>query len=510
MERSPKKKNLKRRKIIMKQSKILGAMLLGTLLIVLIIGTVGSVNATNAFTVAPLTLVSGPSPYATCTVGAGTGTNYVNAEVEPFVAVNPTNPSNIIGAWQQDRWSNGGAHGLVAGYSNNGGKTWKEVPLPFSSCAPGGLPYERASDPWVSIGPDGTAYANAISFNRTNNANAVASSVSTDGGKTWTNLTVIQSFGSNGGQFSTDKNSITADPVKAGVAYQVWDTLITPTDNPDDNPHTASYTGPGYFSKTTDGGKTWSAPQIIFPTDTRNQTIANQIVVDSRNGTIYDFANWIIQPNTFHKEHDQIAFVKSTDGGATWTAPQAIMDMNVIAVTDPNTGALIRTGDIIPSPAINPATGQLYVTFQTAMFSNGAFDEVAVITSTDGGATWSAPVRVNTPTGRPAFTPSIRVNANGVVAVSYYDFRNLQAGNTTTLPTDYWIVSSSDGGKTFGNEQHIAGPFDMLTAPYARGYFVGDYEGLASFGSTFVPFFVQANSGNTSNRTDAFSTSVTP
>jgi len=76
------------------------------------------ITAIAAFAVAGLALaasgpidVSGLSPFATCTVG-GPGTNYVNSEVEPFVAVNPTNPSNIVGVFQQDRWSNGGARGL--------------------------------------------------------------------------------------------------------------------------------------------------------------------------------------------------------------------------------------------------------------------------------------------------------------------------------------------------------------------------------------------------------------
>src|SRR5947209_8012504 len=105
------------------------------------------------------TTVSGPSPYASCSDANQPGTNYANAEVEPQVAVNPANTMNIIGAWQQDRWSNGGAHGLVAGFSSDGGTTWGETTLPFSVCARGGLSYERASDPWDSIGPDGTACA---------------------------------------------------------------------------------------------------------------------------------------------------------------------------------------------------------------------------------------------------------------------------------------------------------------------------------------------------------------
>ncbi len=132
-----------------------------------------TLNIASAAVSAPV-LVSGPSPLAACPFGGDIhSTNYPNAEVEPWVAVNPANSANLIGAWQQDRWSNGGSHGLVAGYSNDGGVTWGETPLPFSKCTPGGLPYERASDPWVSIGPDGKAYTISISFNQTNNNNAV-------------------------------------------------------------------------------------------------------------------------------------------------------------------------------------------------------------------------------------------------------------------------------------------------------------------------------------------------
>jgi hypothetical protein len=469
--------------------------------------TVAVAAAAGAATVAPLALVSGPSPYATCTAGAGPGAvNYTNAEVEPWVAVNPANPSNLIGAWQQDRWSDGGSHGLVAGYSSDGGATWGETPLPFSACARGGLSYERASDPWVSIGPDGTAYAISISFNESNNANAVAAATSSNGGKTWRNLNVIQADNAPNFQFFNDKESVTADPVIAGTAYAVWDRLNTPNGNPRASHNTSAFTGPSMFSKTTDGGRTWSTPQVIVPTAQHDQTIGNQIVVDPRDGTLYDFFNLIIQPSS---RPYNVAFIKSTDGGATWTAPQVIASLQTVGVTDPNTGQRIRTGDIIPEPAIDPATGQLYAVWQDSRFNGGNYDEVALSTSTDGGATWSAPIRVNTPTGRPAFTPSVRVSSNGTVGVTYYDFRNLTT-ETTTLPTDYWFTSSSNHGASFGNEAHIAGPFDMLTAPYASGFFTGDYEGLDASGTTFKPFVVLANSGDTSNRTDVFATSITP
>lgn len=479
-----------------------------------VVAVVGSVLlvAPAAAAPGPLVRVSGPSPYAGCTLG-GPGTNYPNAEVEPYLAVNPANSKNLVGVWQQDRWQDGGAHGLAAGVSFNGGATWSETTLPFDACAPGGAPYTRSSDPWVSIGPDGTVYSNALAFDATDSNNAVVAATSTDGGKTWGNLNAVVSY-TGTTQFSTDKNSITADPIRAGVAYSVWDTLIGPNANPHADHHAFAYTGPGYFSMTSDSGHTWSTPRAIFPTGERNQTIGNQILVDSAHpGTLYDFANWIIQPNTRHGERDQLAFVKSTDGGATWSAPTAVTNLDDVPVTDPNTGAPIRTGDIIPEFAIDARTGTLYAVWQDADFSGGVFDEVAFSSSADGGATWTTPKRISTPTGRPAFTPQITVNAAGTIGVTYYDFRTLAPGNTSTLPTDYWFTTSTDAGRTWTVSSHVAGPFDMLFAPNASGFFVGDYAGLASQGDSFKSLFVQTNcpgACDTTNRTDVFATTLTP
>ena len=124
------------------------------------------ISTASTFTSGPLVLVSGPSPFASCTIG-GPGTNYVNAEVEPYVAVNPTNSKNIIGVVQQDRWSNGGAHGLTTAFSFDGGATWGETFAHFSTCS-GGTPanggdFDRASDPWVTFSPNGIAYQISLS-----------------------------------------------------------------------------------------------------------------------------------------------------------------------------------------------------------------------------------------------------------------------------------------------------------------------------------------------------------
>jgi hypothetical protein len=451
--------------------------------------------------------VSGPppSPLAICSNVGQTGRNFPDAEVEPQVAVNR---SHVIAMWHQDRWSNGGGHGIGVGISSDGGKTWADSTLPMDKCAPGTPDllrfYQRNSDPWVSFGPDGIAYASALAFDNVDNKNAVAVASSTNGGATWDNVQPIEGSIFTTFQASTDKNSTTADPVKFRTAYTVWDTLVGPTDQPDDNPHAQAYTGPAYFSKTTDGGKTWSPARIIVNTGERQQTIGNVIVVDPTTGTLYNFTDLIGPPNTPFRgtlSNAQLAFVKSTDGGDTWTAPQIVAPFNSLGVVDPNTGQRLRVGDGLEEVAIDPKSGKLYAVYESstnydknAKQSTGFWDnEILLTASSDEGTTWSTPSVVHAlASGLPTYTATVAVNG-GTVAVTYYDNRNLRPGQTANLPTDYWVSYSYDGGLTFPNEQHIAGPFDQLTAPYARGFFLGDYEGLQPSGNGFLAVFVKTN-----------------
>ncbi len=129
--------------------------------------------------------VSAASPFAACTTSDQPGRNWGNAEVEPRVAGDPSSPGHLIGVWQQDRWSNGGSNGIVAARSADGGVTWARTTLPFDRCA-GGLGYRRASDPCVSIGPDGRAYATALAeTNPPHGPNTIVAATSSDGGQTW-------------------------------------------------------------------------------------------------------------------------------------------------------------------------------------------------------------------------------------------------------------------------------------------------------------------------------------
>jgi hypothetical protein len=471
--------------------------------------------AVAAPTASAPSLASVTDPFLSCTIG-GPGTNYPNAEVESFVAVNPARPSNVIGVFQQDRWSNGGAHGLLTAYSTDGGGTWANSFPPLSDCAGGnstnGGDYPRSSDPWVSIGPDGRAYQVSISFTANEVTSAVLASTSANGGVTWSNpATIKRDVSSVPGVGFNDKESVTADPAKPGTAYVVWDRSQFPSDSATLKglEHSFAFRGAPYFSKTTDGGRTWSAP--LQMSSQNISSIGNQIVVEP-DGTLIDVflyskGSGFDQPNQTLE-----GLVRSTDGGAHWSPPIQIADNTTVNDVDPNTGFPLRTGaDVgggIPDVAVDPGSGKLYVVFEDSRFS-GTHNDIAMSSSTDEGKTWTAPVKVNqTPVSVLAFTPSVDVLPNGTVGVSYYDFRN-DAGLASSLLTDYFIAVSHDGGATWSEARITPSSFDDTFAPVSRGYFLGDYQGLAHDATTFKSFFVQTNS-NTSNRTDVFGSTITP
>src|ERR1700730_315571 len=181
-----------------------------------------------------LVRVSRGDPFTNCVLGGNVfgGFNYRSAEVEPWIADNPANTANVIGTWQQDRWSDGGAKSQVARWSFDSGRTWGQPPQPLTKCAQPFysarvLEYERPSDPWVSIGPDGTAYAVSLPFDGDFIRNGLGAAVSHDGGRTWGHQQDLDPLLARSDTLdpTDDKESVTADPQRPGWAYAVWDQL---------------------------------------------------------------------------------------------------------------------------------------------------------------------------------------------------------------------------------------------------------------------------------------------
>jgi hypothetical protein len=490
---------------------------------VLALVVVAALPAAN-LTLGPLAQVSGASPIAACgldNVGGQSGRAYIGSEVEPWIDVNPTDPTKMVGVWQQDRWSNGGSRGLLAGVTTNGGTSWTTVTSLKTTLCTGGTAangggYQRATDPWVSFGPSGIVYQLSLSFNDQQPPfttfdfdHALLASRSMDGGLTWGNPVIVRR--DTAPTVFNDKQSITADPTRPNNVYAIWDRLVFPGSERASvvaSFRTSSFSGPTWFARSTDQGQTWEPAKEIWDPGQRDQTIGNQIVVQP-NGTLVDIFTEFNNENAKKQRGGFVRVLRSTDAGSTWTGPFTVGRLGTIENFDPETGDPVRTGDIIPDIAVDqttassPTSGRLYAIWQDASFNDGEADAIAFSQSRDGGLTWSEPIKVNkTPDGNPigneqAFTGSVDVSSDGTVAVTYYDFRN----NTSATPllTDYFIVhchpttpTACTNPSNWVNELRVTdASFDMRQAPDAGGFFTGDYAGLANAGTAFGTFFSQ-------------------
>jgi hypothetical protein len=185
-------------------------------------------------------------------------------------------------------------------------------------------------------------------------------------------------------------------------------------------------------------------------------------------------------------------------------------------VTDPDTGHAIVSASTSfgLTPAVDPHNGNLYVTWEDNRFSGGQYSSIAFAMSSDGGLTWSMPIKVNqTPTNLPpgdqqAFLPSVQVADNGTVAVTYFDFRYNDPN--PGLPTDYWVAHADAGGPggftnpaNWSQENRLTNQsFNFEAAEdisHGGPYFLGDYMGLASAGNNFAAVWSQTQGTDPGN-----------
>lgn len=493
---------------------VLGVAAAGLVLVLPVTAAAAPVAATQPVQVSP---TGSPFPGADADgppcngvpASAQVGRNFPGTEVEPWVAVNPANQRNLVGGWQQDRWTDGGSNGLLFANSQDGGRTW-QVPATqpkFSRCTGGN--FERASDPWVSFSPNGHVYAMSLSFNQSLDLdNAMQVAKSTDGGRTWGPTTTLRMDTSR--NVLNDKNSLTADRFDSNFAYAIWDRLEFPNENanPRAGERATGFRGPTWLARTTNGGASWEPARIIFDPGAVNQTIGNQIV-QTRSGTLVNGFDLIFNRKNAGKDRGlNVAAIRSGDHGATWSRQATIIDKLLArGVSDPTTGAPVRTGDILPEFAADPRNETVYATWQDARTTGGARDQIALAKSTDGGQTWTnLSHAINKVASAQAFNPAISVMPDGTIGVLYQDFRNDDSG--APLVTSTWLLHSHDGGLTW-DETKVGNDFDMTGAPVARGFFPGDYMGLgATSDGVFHPFFPQATGTPNAPATNIYSSTA--
>jgi hypothetical protein len=212
------------------------------------------------------------------------------------------------------------------------------------------------------------------------------------------------------------------------------------------NFHGASGSSPIMFSRSIDGGATFSQPKTIS-TGGASGTPHNQgadIAVAS-DGTIY------VAYGAFQGGGDAfngIAIVRSTDCGKKWSQPVFVGSIN-----DPQApGVAFRTPTFAFVAVDDSDPDIVYVAYQSLV---GDYD-IYVQRSTDGGATWDTPVQVNTdPGARHQIFPTIEVS-NGALHVAWYDFRNSLTPANEALDV-FYACTNCDGNTypTFSHETQV-------------------------------------------------------
>jgi hypothetical protein len=461
-------------------------------------------------------------------VNNAAGVNYRNSEAEAQLAVNPTNPNNIIAVWIQDRWSTGGGGlGLGAAFTKDGGQTWEFVNVPFTRCSGGTVAnngdFERATDPWVAFGPDGAAYFVALAYSPdVDGDSAFTVAKSLDGGETWSDPIVIYIDPSLSSINSIDKQSLTTDPNDPDFLY------FTGHNFPLRGKSEIEGTNRGrknnvVFTRSTDGGLKWEPLRVIVNTPPSEFTQCSQIAVvppsfEHPEGILVNA--FVVEPHTFAKfpssRDHEMTIVRSFDKGVTWTEPQvvAIWVPSVVAgsafveggaAVDEELDITFRSQAECLDLAVGPLNGHLYMVWEDARFNPTGLIGSVIITSTDGGETWSSPLPVNPDTlDVQTFYPAVTVNNQGIVGVLYYDFRNDNLGDST-LDTDVFLArfepqpgNQNEPLRFLSEDRLTPVSFDsrqyLLTSGFFPGYFAGDYSGLEGSGSDFAAAYVITNS----------------
>jgi hypothetical protein len=388
---------------------------------------------------------------------------------EVSVAINPANPGNIVAVLLQS-----GAPGepRVSNWSyssSDGGQTWK----PSRASNPQG---RAQGDDAVVFGADGTAFHSYISFDgiRVERPERAWSGIflrtSKDGEK-WTEPVAVVDHINTAIPFE-DKPWPGVDRAESsphrGNVYVAWTRFdVYGSEDPAHRSHIM-------ISRSRDGGRTFSTPLEISDEtgDARDSdnTVEGAVPVAGPNGEVY--VAWAGPKGLY--------FDRSSDGG--WTFGKDVLISNMPGGWDLPVPGLERHNGM-PVTAVDVSSGRHRGTIYVNWIDERNGDpDVFVASSTDGGGTWSAPVRVNDDAkGHTQMLTWLAVDpVDGALNVIFHDRRG-QQGTMTGVT----LARSVDGGKTFRNHAVPVTPFDCC----AKSGFFGDYNAIDAYGGLVVAAF---------------------
>jgi hypothetical protein len=234
------------------------------------------------------------------------------------------------------------------------------------------------------------------------------------------------------------------------------------------------------FVRSTDGGVTWSSPLTLGGDQGAYVTVG-------ANGSISGGNVYFGCTNS-----STIRVYRSTDGGATFgsavNAVTGIAGPGVICAGRYTMKSCIRTNFFPLMAADNSFTstrGNLYVVY-AANPAGIDLADIYMVKSTDYGSTWTSPVRINDDaTTADQWMPAITVDkVTGKVFIFWYDSRIDPAGN---LMTEIYGTHSTDGGNNFMPNYKISNasfnPNNMGVSQPGGEKYIGDYVGNASVNS---------------------------
>jgi hypothetical protein len=409
-----------------------------------------------------------------------------DTQVEPSIAVNPTNDQNVVAVFQEGRVAGGGD--MTNGWATtmDGGQTWAYGSFPCLTYlvpgpgCPGGGPYDRASDPVVAFGPGNTVYANHLIFNDSTGLglrSAIGVNISHDGGRTWGPPVVFQDDNLGG---LNDKNWVVVDnnPTSPhyGRVYVVWDRIAPVVFN--------------YCDRNCDQRSSWLPNFLpVYP----GQGIS-AIPVVTPNGDLMVFFQTSAALPIYSPTEQPIAAVGA--GIELVLAPvsgrlPAPIPVQVPRGVADNQGKPVRMqrasdGTIIDAAA-DPRTGQLYVVWADGRLRADGMNDAFFTTSTNGGLTWSRPARIN-PGGVDDYVNhynvSLAVGQDGVVRVGYRQRQEAVEPADFSPFIDTFFQQSMDHGKTWSTPLRVNSVrTNTFYGAFSRnGLFQGDYSQIAAGG----------------------------